>query len=41
VDALTERRGSMSRRIVVTGTDTEIGKTIFSAALASFLGANY
>jgi dethiobiotin synthetase len=31
----------MSRRIVVTGTDTEIGKTVFSAALASLLGAHY
>lgn len=31
----------MSRRIVVTGTDTEIGKTVFSAGLADFLGANY
>ena len=30
----------MSRRIVVTGTDTGIGKTIFSAGLAEFLGAN-
>ena len=31
----------MSRRIVVTGTDTGIGKTVFSAGLADFLGANY
>ncbi len=31
----------MSQRIVVTGTDTEIGKTVFSAGLADFLGANY
>ncbi|MBA7464928.1 ATP-dependent dethiobiotin synthetase BioD 1 [subsurface metagenome] len=31
----------MSKRIVVTGTDTEIGKTIFSAGLVDFLGANY
>ena len=31
----------MSRRIVVAGTDTEIGKTVFSAGLADFLGANY
>ncbi|UPK38554.1 dethiobiotin synthase [Bradyrhizobium sp. 186] len=31
----------MSRRIVVTGTDTEIGKTVFSAGLAGLLGANY
>jgi dethiobiotin synthetase len=29
------------RRIVVTGTDTGIGKTVFSAGLASFLGAKY
>ncbi|QHP67901.1 ATP-dependent dethiobiotin synthetase BioD [Bradyrhizobium sp. LCT2] len=31
----------MSRRIVVTGTDTGIGKTVFSAGLAHLLGANY
>ncbi|WP_342708819.1 dethiobiotin synthase [Bradyrhizobium sp. B124] len=31
----------MSCRIVVTGTDTGIGKTIFSAGLAGFLGASY
>ncbi|MBR0898321.1 ATP-dependent dethiobiotin synthetase BioD [Bradyrhizobium tropiciagri] len=31
----------MSSRIVVTGTDTGIGKTIFSAGLAGFLGASY
>ncbi|MGQ0684679.1 dethiobiotin synthase [Bradyrhizobium sp.] len=31
----------MSRQIVVTGTDTGIGKTVFSAGLADFLGANY
>lgn len=31
----------MSRRIVVTGTDTEIGKTVFAAALADRLGASY
>jgi dethiobiotin synthetase len=31
----------MSRRIVVTGTDTEIGKTVFAAALADLLGASY
>ena len=31
----------MSQRIVVSGTDTEIGKTVFSAGLADFLGANY
>jgi dethiobiotin synthetase len=28
-------------RIVVTGTDTGIGKTVFSAALAGALGAHY
>ena len=28
-------------RFVVTGTDTGIGKTVFSAALAQALGANY
>ncbi|MBB3880534.1 dethiobiotin synthase [Sphingomonas pseudosanguinis] len=27
--------------IIVTGTDTEIGKTVFSAALTGALGANY
>jgi dethiobiotin synthetase len=31
----------MSQRIVVAGTDTEIGKTVFSAGLADLLGANY
>jgi len=31
----------MSRRIVVTGTDTEIGKTVFAAGLADMLGACY
>ncbi|MGY4509557.1 dethiobiotin synthase [Bradyrhizobium sp. USDA 3650] len=31
----------MSQRIVVTGTDTGIGKTVFSAGLADLLGANY
>lgn len=31
----------MSRRIVVTGTDTEIGKTVFSAGLADLIGADY
>jgi len=31
----------MSRRIVVTGTDTEIGKTVFAAGLAGLLGACY
>jgi dethiobiotin synthetase len=31
----------MSQRIVVTGTDTEIGKTIFAAGLADLLGAAY
>jgi dethiobiotin synthetase len=31
----------MSRRIVVTGTDTEIGKTVFAAGLADLLGASY
>jgi dethiobiotin synthetase len=29
------------RRIVVTGTDTDIGKTVFAAALARALGATY
>ena len=31
----------MTRRFVVTGTDTGIGKTVFSAALASALGLPY
>ncbi|MCA1454960.1 ATP-dependent dethiobiotin synthetase BioD [Bradyrhizobium sp. BRP22] len=31
----------MSQRIVVTGTDTGIGKTVFAAGLAGFLGAHY
>ena len=31
----------MSPRVVVAGTDTEIGKTVFSAGLAALLGANY
>jgi dethiobiotin synthetase len=31
----------MSGRIVVTGTDTEIGKTVFGVALADQLGASY
>jgi dethiobiotin synthetase len=31
----------MSGRIVVTGTDTGIGKTVFAAGLAGFLGAKY
>lgn len=31
----------MTQRFVVTGTDTNIGKTVFSAALADALGASY
>ncbi|MCK1476247.1 dethiobiotin synthase [Bradyrhizobium sp. 197] len=31
----------MRQRIVVTGTDTGIGKSVFSAGLAHLLGANY
>lgn len=31
----------MSRTIVVTGTDTDIGKTVFAAALTGALGASY
>lgn len=31
----------MSHRFVVTGTDTGVGKTVFSAGLANFLGADY
>lgn len=31
----------MSRTIVVTGTDTDVGKTVFAAALTRALGAHY
>lgn len=31
----------MSRAIIVTGTDTDVGKTVFAAALAGALGAAY
>jgi dethiobiotin synthetase len=31
----------MNRRIVVAGTDTEIGKTVFAAGLADWLDASY
>jgi dethiobiotin synthetase len=31
----------MSQRIVVAGTDTGIGKTVFAAGLADLLGADY
>jgi len=31
----------MNQRIVVAGTDTEIGKTVFCAGLTALLGANY
>lgn len=31
----------MSRRVVVAGTDTGIGKTVFAAGLADLLGAKY
>lgn len=31
----------MRQQIVVTGTDTGVGKTVFSAGLANLLGANY
>ena len=31
----------MTRTIVVTGTDTDIGKTVFAAALTAALGAHY
>ncbi|MCA1385635.1 MULTISPECIES: dethiobiotin synthase [unclassified Bradyrhizobium] len=31
----------MNKRIVVAGTDTGVGKTVFSAGLAGLLGANY
>ncbi|MBN9234445.1 MULTISPECIES: dethiobiotin synthase [Phyllobacteriaceae] len=31
----------MTTRIVVTGTDTNVGKTVFAAGLTGFLGASY
>ena len=31
----------MNTRLIVSGTDTDIGKTVFSAALADALGADY
>lgn len=31
----------MTRPIVVTGTDTDVGKTVFAAGLAGLLGAHY
>jgi dethiobiotin synthetase len=31
----------MTQHIIVTGTDTGVGKTVFAAALAGALGANY
>jgi len=31
----------MTRAIIVTGTDTDIGKTVFAAGLAAALGASY
>ncbi len=31
----------MTSTIIVTGTDTEVGKTVFAAAIASVLGARY
>ncbi|MEH3159507.1 MAG: dethiobiotin synthase [Sphingomonas taxi] len=31
----------MTRTIVVTGTDTDVGKTVFAAALTAALGATY
>ena len=31
----------MSRRIIVTGTDTDVGKTVFAAALTGALGGCY
>jgi dethiobiotin synthetase len=31
----------VSRRIVVTGTDTDVGKTVFAAGLAGALGSSY
>ncbi len=31
----------MTRAIVVTGTDTDVGKTVFAAGLTTALGARY
>lgn len=31
----------MSQRFVIAGTDTDVGKTVFAAGLADFLGADY
>jgi dethiobiotin synthetase len=31
----------MSRRYVITGTDTDVGKTVFAAGLAAHFGARY
>ena len=31
----------MTRTIVITGTDTDVGKTVFAAALAGAMGAHY
>jgi dethiobiotin synthetase len=31
----------LSARVVVTGTDTDVGKTVFAAGLTSLLGASY
>lgn len=31
----------MTKRIIITGTDTGIGKTVFSAGLANLLGGAY
>ena len=31
----------MNRPLIVTGTDTDIGKTVFAAGLAAALGAHY
>ena len=31
----------MSRTFVVTGTDTDVGKTVFAAGLCGLIGARY
>ena len=31
----------MSQRFVIAGTDTDVGKTVFAAGLATALGAHY
>ncbi len=43
IDALADTlaEACMSPRFVIAGTDTDVGKTVFAAALAGALGAYY